>query len=86
MGDYASRKKGTSSGTAVEGAPGIESAALSGGTGFTLSDLRQLHKAGKMTDREFELAKAKILEAAKRASERQASPLRAAVRRRELRA
>ena len=53
-----------------------ESAALSGGTGFTLSDLRQLHKDGKMTDREFELAKAKILEAAKRASERQASPLR----------
>src|SRR5215207_8832779 len=53
-----------------------ESAALSGGTGFTLSDLRRLHKDGQMTDREFELAKAKILEAAKRASERDAKDLR----------
>lgn len=32
-----------------------------GGTGFTLSDLRQLHKQGKMTDEEFEKAKAILL-------------------------
>lgn len=42
----------------------------SGGPGFTLSDLRQLHKSGQMSDEEFERAKVKILEAAKRASER----------------
>jgi hypothetical protein len=41
----------------------------SGGTGFTLSDLRQLHKSGQMSDEEFERAKAKIVEAAKRASD-----------------
>ena len=29
--------------------------------GFTLSDLRQLHKQGQMTDEEFERAKAKIV-------------------------
>jgi hypothetical protein len=38
--------------------------------GFTLSDLRQLHKAGEMSDEEFEKAKAKIIDAAKRAAER----------------
>ena len=38
--------------------------------GFTLSDLRQLHKAGEMSDEEFERAKAKIIDAAKRAAER----------------
>ena len=30
--------------------------------GFTLSDLRQLHKSGAMTDEEFERAKAKIVQ------------------------
>src|SRR4051794_17828072 len=30
--------------------------------GFTLSDLRQLHKAGQITDEEFERAKAKTIE------------------------
>ena len=40
------------------------------GAGFTLSDLRQLHKSGQMTDAEFERAKAKVVEAARRASER----------------
>ena len=29
--------------------------------GFTLSDLRRLHKSGQMTDEEFERAKAKII-------------------------
>ena len=42
--------------------------------GFTLSDLRQLHKSGQMTDEEFERAKAKIIEAAKKAAERDAKP------------
>ncbi len=37
-----------------------------GSIGFTLSDLRQMHKSGQMSDREFELAKAKIIDAAKR--------------------
>jgi hypothetical protein len=40
------------------------------GAGFTLSDLRQLHKSGQMTDAEFERAKAKVVEAARRAAER----------------
>jgi hypothetical protein len=54
-----------------------DASASSGGTGFTLSDLRRMHKAGQMSDREFELAKAKIVESAKRASEREANPIRA---------
>jgi hypothetical protein len=41
--------------------------------GFTLSDLRQLHKSGQMSDEEFERAKAKVIEAAKRAAERDAA-------------
>ena len=42
-------------------------------SGFTLSDLRQLHKSGQMSDEEFERAKAKVVEAARRATERQAA-------------
>ena len=42
------------------------------GGGFTLGDLRALHRAGKMSDAEFEKAKAAILEGIKRAAERQA--------------
>ena len=38
------------------------------GVGFTLSDLRQLHKQGKMTTEEFDKAKAKIIEAAQRSA------------------
>jgi hypothetical protein len=45
----------------------------SSGTGFTLSDLRRLHKSGQMTDEEFERAKAKVVEAARRAAERDAA-------------
>lgn len=41
--------------------------------GFTLSDLRQMHKSGQMTDAEFERAKAQIVDAARRASERMAA-------------
>jgi len=41
--------------------------------GFTLSDLRQLHKSGQMSDEEFERAKAKVVEAARRTADRQAA-------------
>jgi hypothetical protein len=40
--------------------------------GFTLSDLRALRKAGKMTDAEFEKAKEAVVSSAKRAAEREA--------------
>lgn len=40
------------------------------GAGFTLSDLRQLHKSGQMSDEEFERAKAKVVDAARRTAER----------------
>ena len=40
--------------------------------GFTLGDLRQLHKSGRLSAEEFERAKEKIVAAAKRASERDA--------------
>src|SRR5450432_3860233 len=33
------------------------------GEGFTLSDLRQMHETGQLTDEEFERAKAKMVEA-----------------------
>ena len=45
----------------------------SSGTGFTLSDLRRLHKAGQITDEEFEKAKGKVVEAARKAAERDAA-------------
>jgi hypothetical protein len=47
----------------------------SSAAGFTLSDLRQLHRSGQMTDEEFARAKAKVVEAARRASERDAKGL-----------
>ena len=36
--------------------------------GFTLSDLRQLHKSGQMSDEEFERARAKLLAVTKHAA------------------
>jgi hypothetical protein len=45
--------------------------ANSAGGGFTLSDLRQMAKEGTITPEEFEKAKAKLVEAAKRATDRQ---------------
>jgi hypothetical protein len=42
------------------------------GSGFTLADLRQLRREGKMTDEEFERAKALILATYKRAQARDA--------------
>ena len=44
----------------------------SGGAGFTLSDLRALHREGKMTDDEFEKAKSIIVGAAQKAITRAA--------------
>ena len=41
--------------------------------GFTLGDLRQLHKEGKLSDAEFERTKEKIVAAAQRAAERQSA-------------
>jgi hypothetical protein len=38
--------------------------------GFTLGDLRSLHKSGRISQEEFEKAKEKIVAAAKRAAER----------------
>lgn len=40
------------------------------GGGFMLSDLREMVKQGTLTPEEFEKARAKIVDAAKRASER----------------
>lgn len=40
-------------------------------TGFTLSDLRDMRKAGQISDAEFERAKLKIVAAAQRTAERQ---------------
>jgi hypothetical protein len=41
--------------------------------GFTLGDLKQLHKSGKITDEEFQVARNKVLAAAKAAAERTAA-------------
>lgn len=41
----------------------------SGGVGFTLSDLRRLHREGKMTDEEFARAKALIIGNVKKQAE-----------------
>jgi hypothetical protein len=49
--------------------------------GFTLSDLRRLHKSGQMSDDEFERAKVKIVAAAKRAEVRESATASAAERR-----
>jgi hypothetical protein len=43
------------------------------GDGFTLSDLRRLHKEGKMTDGEFESAKAILIGSLKAASTKSAA-------------
>lgn len=41
------------------------------GGGFTLSDLRELHRQGRMTEEEYEAARIVIVDAAQRASDRQ---------------
>jgi hypothetical protein len=42
--------------------------------GFTLSDLRAMHRQGQLTDEEFERAKEKVVLAAKKAAERIPAP------------
>jgi len=41
------------------------------GAGFTLGDLRQLHRAGKISDAEFQHVRDKVVSAAQRAAQRQ---------------
>lgn len=48
-------------------------------TGFTLSDLRQMHRAGQLSDAEFAKARDKLIEAARKAPERAAAIAAAAV-------
>jgi len=52
-----------------------EDDAPTGGIGFTLSDLRQLHKQGQMTDEEFERARAKMVAAGRAMAEKMPHPL-----------
>ncbi len=40
------------------------------GVGFTLSDLRELHKQGKMSSEEYEMTRAKIVDAARQMTEK----------------
>jgi hypothetical protein len=47
-----------------------EDVATGPASGFTLSDLRQMHRAGQITDAEFERAKEKVVLAAQKASAR----------------
>ncbi len=44
------------------------------GVGFTLSDLRQMHRSGQMTNEEFEKAKALVLQTTRRAVEKMNPP------------
>lgn len=44
---------------------GSQAPSEAGLPGFTLTDLKDLHKAGQLTDIEFERAKAKIIERAR---------------------
>lgn len=49
--------------------------------GFSLGDLRALHRSGKLSAEEFEKAKALIVDAAKRAEQRKAEEAAAAKKR-----
>ena len=44
-------------------------------SGFTLSDLRQMHRSGQLTDAEFERAKEKVVAAAQKAAAAKAAAL-----------
>jgi len=52
-----------------------EPAVSSSGTGFTLSDLRELHRQGKMTTEEFEMARTKMVASAKKMADAMPDPL-----------
>lgn len=45
-----------------------------GGIGFTLADLRDLHKQGGMSDEEFERTKAQLVQAGKKSADRLPAP------------
>ena len=45
------------------------------GLGFSLSDLRQLHREGKMTDEEFEKARSRIVAGAREMASKLPDPL-----------
>lgn len=47
---------------------------LAPAAGFSLSDLRQMHRAGQLTDEEFAKARDKVVVAAKKAAEREQVP------------
>src|SRR5437868_12272546 len=47
----------------------------SSATGFTLSDLRELHRQGKMTTEEFEMARTKMVASAKKMADAMPDPL-----------
>jgi hypothetical protein len=49
--------------------------------GFTLGDLRRMHKRGQLTDAEFETARTQMIAATKRAAERAAEAAREAAKR-----
>ena len=51
--------------------------------GFTLGDLRQLHKEGEMTDEEFERARAKMMAGAKAMAQNLPDPLAGSRKRKE---
>src|SRR5262245_20342086 len=55
----------------------------SGGIGFTLSDLKQLHREGKMTDEEFQRAHSKMMAGAKAMTENLPDPLAGSRRRKD---
>lgn len=55
-------------------------AASTGSTGFTLTQLRELHQAGKLSTEEFEKAKFAIVAAAKKSADRAAAEKAAAAR------
>src|SRR3954468_10338393 len=44
-------------------------------TGFTLSDLREMHRQGKMTDAEYQAARAKMVAKAKQTADALPDPL-----------
>ena len=53
-------------------------------TGFTLSDLRQMHRSGQMSAEEFERAKGAIVAAAQAAAKRKEAAKDASARKRSL--
>ena len=52
-----------------------DSAPTSSSPGFTLSDLRQMHREGKMTDEEYQQARDKMVSSAKKMADSLPDPL-----------